>query len=157
LDRVAEPTALEVEVFKAVRAAVQPAFIRRVLTRAATVPEIEARLRPGHSTVAVRVTTDTELRRLNRSYAGEDHSTDVLSFGGSGDHLGDVAISWPAVVRQAAEHGHPERTELALLGVHGLLHLLGWDHAAARERKEMSRLTLEALELSRLRPASGRL
>lgn len=134
-----------------------PAFIRQVLTSAATVPEIEARLRGGHSTVAVRLTTDIELRRLNRSYAGDDQTTDVLSFAGSGDHLGDIAVSWPAVVRQAGEHGHPESTELALLGVHGLLHLLGWDHASARERKEMSRLTVEALKLSRLQPASGRL
>ncbi len=120
-------------------------------------PEIEARLRGGPSTVAVRLTTDAELRRLNRSYAGEDHATDVLSFAGSGDHLGDVAISWPAVVHQAGEHRHSESAELALLGVHGLLHLLGWDHASVRERREMTRLTVEALTLSGVRLASGRL
>jgi probable rRNA maturation factor len=154
---VADPSALQVEVFKAVRAAAPPAFIRQVLARAATVPEVAARLLNGPSTVAVRLTTDLELRRLNRSYAGEDHATDVLSFAGSGDHLGDIAVSWPAVVRQAGEHRHPETTELALLCVHGLLHLLGWDHASASERKEMSRLTVEALKLSRLRLASGRL
>jgi len=154
---VAEPAALQVEVFKALRAAAPPAFIRQVLTRAATVPEIAARLGPGQSTVAVRLTTDLELKRLNRSYAGEDHATDVLSFAGSGDHLGDIAISWPAVVRQSGESRQPPATELALLCVHGLLHLLGWDHASARERKEMSRLTVQALELSRLRLASGRL
>lgn len=148
---------MQVEVFKAVRAAAPPAFIRRVLIRAAAVPEIGARLASGPSTVAVRITTDAEVQRLNRSYAGEDHATDVLSFAGSGEHLGDIAISWPAVVRQSGEHGHPPATELALLCVHGLLHLLGWDHATARERKEMSRLTVEALELSRLRLASGRL
>ncbi len=148
---------LQVEVFKAVRAPVPPEFIRQVLTRAATVPEIEARLRGGPSTVAIRLTTDIELRRLNRSYAGEDQVTDVLSFTGAGDQLGDIAISWPAVVRQAGEHGHPETTEVALLSVHGLLHLLGWDHASARERKEMSRITFEAMKLSGLRLASGRL
>ena len=154
---MAEPAALQVEVFKAVRAAAPPAFIRQVLTRAATVPEIAARLGPGPSTVAVRLTTDLELKGLNRSYAGEDHATDVLSFAGSGDHLGDIAISWPAVVRQSGEYRQPSATELALLCVHGLLHLLAWDHASARERKEMSRLTVQALELSRLRLASGRL
>lgn len=154
---MAEPAALQVEVFKAVRATAPPALIRRVLLSATAVPEIGARLGAGPSTVAVRLTTDAELQRLNRSYAGEDHATDVLSFAGSGDHLGDIAISWPAVVRQSTEHGHPPANELALLCVHGLLHLLGWDHASARERKEMSRLTVEALELSRLRLASGRL
>jgi len=154
---VAEPAALQVEVFKAVRAAAPPVFVRQVLTLAATVPEIAARLGLGPTTVAVRLTTDLELKRLNRSYAGEDHVTDVLSFAGSGDHLGDIAISWPAVVRQSGEHGHPQTAELALLCVHGLLHLLGWDHGSARERKEMSRLTVQALELSRVRLASGRL
>ena len=148
---------MEVEVVKAVRAPAPPAFIRQVLTRAATVPEIAARLGTGPCTVAVRLTTDLELKRLNRSYAGEDHATDVLSFTGSGEHLGDIAISWPAVVRQSGEHSHPPTTELALLCVHGLLHLLGWDHASFRERREMSRLTVEALELSRVRLASGRL
>ena len=154
---MAEPATFQVEVFKAVRAAAPPAFIRQVLTRAATLPEIAARLRDGPSSVAVRLTTDLELKRLNRSYAGDDHATDVLSFAGAADHIGDIAISWPAVVRQSAEHGHPQTTELALLCVHGLLHLLGWDHASARQRKEMSRLTVEALELSHLRLASGRL
>jgi probable rRNA maturation factor len=154
---VTEPAVLQVEVFKAVRASVAPAFIRQVLTRAATVPEVEARLRSGPSTVAVRLTTDVELRRLNRSYAGDDHATDVLSFAGSGTHLGDIAISWPAVVHQAGQHRHSESAELALLAVHGLLHLLGWDHASVRERKEMTRLTVEALKLSGVRLASGRL
>lgn len=100
---------------------------------------------------------DGEMRRLNRKYAGEDHATDVLSFTGSGEHLGDLAISWPAVVRQARSFGHARRTELALLCVHGVLHLLGWDHAKAGERKEMNRLTLAALETSGVRPAPRRL
>ena len=58
------------------------------------------------------------------------------------DHLGDLAISWPMTVRQAVEHGHAPRRSSRLLCVHGLLHLSGWDHASARERKEMTRLTL---------------
>jgi probable rRNA maturation factor len=107
--------------------------------------------------VAVRLTTDDELRRLNRDYAGLDSVTDVLSFEGSHLHMGDLAISWPTVVRQAGEYGHPEPTELGLLAVHGLLHLLGWDHESAAQRKEMSRLTIAALALSGLRPAPGRL
>ncbi|MEO9049188.1 MAG: rRNA maturation RNase YbeY [Candidatus Dormiibacterota bacterium] len=144
---------LEVEVVKAVRAAVPAAFIKEVLTRAVTLPEIAARLPEGGSTVAVRLASDRELRRLNRVYAGEDHATDVLSFAGAGDHLGDIAVSWPAVVRQSTQYGHPETTELALLSVHGLLHLLGWDHATREERREMSRLNVAALKPSGLKPA----
>ena len=132
-------------------------FVRSVLTRASAVPEVAARLPEGGSTVAVRITGDEEMARLNRTFADVPDATDVLSFAGTGDHLGDIALSWPAIERQAERFGHEERTELALLSVHGLLHLLGWDHAVARERREMTRLTIAALELSRITPAEGRL
>jgi len=150
-------TLLNVEVVKAVMARVPVIFVRSVLTRASTVPEVAARLPAGGSTVAVRITGDEEMAQLNRTYADVPDATDVLSFTGIGDHLGDIALSWPAIERQAELFGHDARTELALLSVHGLLHLLGWDHATARERKEMTRLTVAALKLSRITPAQGRL
>ncbi len=148
---------LEADIVKAVRAPVAPAFGRRVLRDAAAVPEIAARLPEGSSGVAVRITSDDELRSLNLAYAGEDHATDVLSFEGEAPHLGDLAISWPAVERQAEEFGHPAETELALLCVHGLLHLLGWDHATPAGNREMTRLTLAALARCGLEPATRRL
>ena len=152
-----ERARLEVEVFKVVRVPIPPSFLRALLRRAASVPEVEARLPAGRPSVAVRLTTDDELRSLNRDFAGHDSGTDVLSFGGSGEHLGDLAISWLAVVRQAREFGHPEKTELALLSVHGLLHLIGWDHESAAQQREMTRLTVAALALSQLELAPGRL
>jgi probable rRNA maturation factor len=148
---------LAVELIKAVRAPVAPSFARSVLARAASLPEVAARLPEVTSSIAIRITGDRELRRLNQVYAGNDSVTDVLSFAGSGDHLGDLAISWAMVVRQAAEYGHTPLTEFALLGVHGMLHLLGWDHAASAERKEMVRLTVAALKLADLKLATGRL
>jgi rRNA maturation RNase YbeY len=148
---------LDVEVIKAVRAPVSPAFARSILERAASLPEVVARLPDGGATIAVRLTSDEELRRLNRTYAGKDSVTDVLSFAGSENHLGDLAISWPMLVRQAEEYGQPALTEFGLLAVHGLLHLLGWDHATVTERREMSRLTVAALRLSALSLAPGRL
>jgi len=154
---VTAPSAFNVEVVKAVQAPVTPRFVRDVLVRAASMPEVVARLPSGTCTIAVRLTGDRELRRLNREYAGEDAVTDVLSFGGDGDHLGDLAISWPMVVRQAGEHGHEATTELGLLCVHGLLHLLGWDHSSRSERAEMSRLTRAALKLSGLNLSKRRL
>jgi probable rRNA maturation factor len=150
-------TLLNVEVVKAVTAPVPPRFIRGVLVRAATVPEVAARLPADASAVAIRLTDDAEMADLNRTYAGEPGPTDVLSFAGAGDHLGDIAISWPATERQAARHRHDAKSELALLAVHGFLHLLGWDHAVARERREMNRLTVEALSRSRITLAPGRL
>ena len=154
---VPESPRLAVEVVKAVRAPVAPSFVRLVLTRTASLAEVAARLPEGSSTIAVRITGGRELRRLNKTYAGQNAVTDVLSFEGSGDHVGDLAISWETVVRQAAEFGHEALTEFALLSVHGMLHLLGWDHAGASERKEMVRLTVAALELSHLRLPAGRL
>jgi len=145
-------TVLEVDVVKATRAGVAPAFVRRVLLRAAAVPEISARLPEGNLTVAVKITDAAELEGLNRTYAGEDHTTDVLSFEGPGDHLGDIAISWPAVVEQAERWGHDENSELAVLAVHGFLHLLGWDHRTPAETEEMWRLTYTAVHGLRRSP-----
>jgi len=137
-------TVLEVDVVKAVRAEVDPEYVRRVLRRASRVPEMGARLPVGRADVAVRITSSAELRELNRTFAGEDHTTDVLSFAGDGHHLGDIAISWPMVEEQAAQ-GHGPKQELAVLLVHGFLHLLGWDHRTREEREEMWRLTQLAL------------
>ena len=108
----------------------------------------------------MRVTGDRELRRLNRRFRDEDHATDVLSFPSGdlqGGYVGDLALSWPAVVRQAAEFGHPAEVEASLLAVHGLLHLLGWDHATPDEERAMTGLTLACLARAGVHPAPGRL
>lgn len=150
-------TVIEVEVDKAYGAPVPPGFLRGAVARSARVREIAARLPEGESTVAIRITDDRELERLNSTYAGEDHPTDVLSFAGADTHLGDIAISWPAVLRQARHYHQDPWTELALLAVHGLLHVLGWDHATPADHREMARLTRAVLRKSRLKPARGRL
>jgi len=153
---------LRVEVVKAVRAPLPPHLLRSVLREAALEPAVAAALAPAGTApeLTVRVSGDRELRRLNRRFLGEDHATDVLSFPsgeeGSG-YLGDVALSWPAVTRQAAAFGHPPEVEAALLVVHGLLHLLGWDHADPDQQRAMTALTLACLARSGLRPATGRL
>jgi probable rRNA maturation factor len=154
---VVERRRLEVEVVKAIRVPVPPAFLRGLLQLAARVPEVEARLPAGAATMAVRLTDDGELRRLNHDFAGHDVVTDILSFAGADQHLGDLAVSWPMVRRQAQEFGESEETELGLLCVHGLLHLLGWDHESAAERKEMTRITLAALAVSGMKVPADRL
>ena len=162
-------TRLRVEVVKAVRAPVAPAFLRSVLAAAVEEPAVAESAGPD-AELTVRLTGDRELRRLNREFLGEDHATGVLSFPGgqvpgSGAwaqpigprYLGDLALSWPAVDRQAAAFGHPPDVEAGLLAVHGLLHLLGWDHASPAEERQMTALTMACLARSGLRPASGRL
>jgi len=70
------------------------------------------------------ITTDAELRRLNLRFLQHDYATDVLSFPESND----IAISYRTAVAQAALHGHTPEQELRVLTLHGVLHLLGYDH-----------------------------
>lgn len=80
------------------------------------------------------VTGDEELRRMNREFLGKDYATDVLSFP-SGDEaggLGDIAISWQRAREQGAAEGHDAATEMRVLLLHGVLHLLGYDHETDR-------------------------
>ena len=104
--------------------------------------EVATALAPGHESLGVRFAGDRSMRELNRRYRGKDKSTDVLSFPGEetpdGRHLGDIVISVPTAVRQAAERGHALDREIRLLLLHGLLHCLGHDHET--DGGEMERL-----------------
>lgn len=83
----------------------------------------------ARGTVTVALVDDRSVRRLNRAYRGIDRATDVLSFeGGSRQALGDIVIATGVARRQAREIGHSYRDELRTLALHGLLHLLGYDH-----------------------------
>ena len=75
------------------------------------------------------ITSDAELRRLNRDFRGKDYPTDVLSFP-SETHaiLGDIAISHHQARSHSRVFGHPPETEVRILMLHGVLHLLGMDH-----------------------------
>lgn len=83
-----------------------------------------------------RITSDREVRELNRRFLGIDRPTDVLSFpSGSGiGPLGDIAIAFPYARRQAETLGHGADVELRVLLLHGVLHLLGYDHETDRGR-----------------------
>lgn len=87
---------------------------------------------PEAESFGVRLTSDREMRRLNRTFRGKDAPTDVLSFPGGttedGAHLGDVVVSVPTARRQAREAGHPAVRELEILLIHGVLHCMGHDH-----------------------------
>jgi len=101
--------------------------------------------------LSLRLTDDTEIRRLNAQYRGQDAATDVLAFAelelnspqpagtpfeAEPLYLGDLAISVETAARQAQQQQHALALELSWLAAHGLLHLLGWDHpdAASLER-----------------------
>jgi probable rRNA maturation factor len=100
-------------------------------------------------TVGLLITNDEHIRQLNLQYRGQDSATDVLAFssGESGDgfvspplappHLGDVVVSYPRAVAQAADHGLSTEEELDRLVIHGILHLLGYDDRGREERAAM--------------------
>lgn len=93
--------------------------------------------------VAVAVVGDAQVRALNRRYRRKDYATDVLSFPAETGpaplpHLGDIVIARGVARRQARAAGHSEATELRVLALHGLLHLLGYDHE--RDEGEMARV-----------------
>jgi probable rRNA maturation factor len=96
--------------------------------------------------VSVAVVSDVRVRELNRTYRRKDYATDVLSFPGAPNpqprapnpFLGDIVIARGVAKRQARDARHSEQTELRVLALHGLLHLLGYDHE--RDNGQMMRL-----------------
>jgi probable rRNA maturation factor len=103
--------------------------------------------------LAIVLTDDAQLRELNRDYLGIDAPTDVLSFPASETdpetgrrYLGDILISVPRAEEQARAAGHALEAEAQLLAVHGMLHLLGYDHAEDAEKARMWKAQAEVLE-----------
>ena len=104
--------------------------------------------------LSISLVDDAAMQRLNATWRGRDQSTDVLAFAqregeemGSAELLGDVVISVPTARRQADERGHSLFCELDELLVHGILHLLGYDHErSASEAKRMFTRQTQVLE-----------
>ena len=113
-----------------VKANVSKAWARRVVEKV-------LRAEKAHRDVSVLITTDREIRKINKKYLKHDFATDVVSF-----DTGDLIVSAEYAKRYAREHGIPYREEIARYLVHGTLHLLGYDdkkkkdHARMHERQE---------------------
>lgn len=118
----------------------------------------------GQTEVDITIVDDEEIHMLNRYYRNVDRPTDVLSFaldeeseeepevlGGPEEHLlGDIIISAETAARQAEEFGHGLEREIVYLAVHGLLHLLGYDHMTDEDKVVMRAKEEEALREIRL-------
>jgi probable rRNA maturation factor len=153
---------VDIRVFPAFRGLVKTPFARRAATAALKVADPG-----GDRDVSVVIADDETLHDLNLRYRGFDEPTDVLSFGDESDAslaeedaddgpafpempgeslpLGEIVLSYPLAVRQAGEHNVPVDEEVALLIVHGVLHLLGHDHAEPDEEAVMKALETQAL------------
>jgi probable rRNA maturation factor len=140
--------AIDVRFSPEISPAVEKNWLRGVARRALQLERLMEQ-----AELSIILTTDEEVRRLNREYRGIDAPTDVLSFpmgaetteGGQDAFLapegvrmlGDVVISYPQAVRQAVEYGHSLQREVGFLTVHGILHLLGLDHETPEEERVM--------------------
>jgi probable rRNA maturation factor len=141
---------IEVQVAPAFAAAVPVADLKWAVERV-----LRREDRPGEVTVVV--TDEQGIRELNRDFLDQDEVTDVLAFATqedvgpfvpapeAGKYLGDVIVCYPRAVEQALEQDHSVPEELALLVVHGVLHLLGYDHASEPEEAAMWALQEEIL------------
>jgi len=112
--------------------------------------------------MTVALISDAQMRALNHQYRGRDYATDVLSFPTSSiqspaatprlrPHLGDIVIATGVARRQARTAGHGATDELRILALHGLLHLLGYDHE--RDSGQMARLERKLRQKGGLREA----
>ncbi|SRR6266487_1895718 len=127
-------------------------FPKNLLERAANTT-FEHQSHTLDSELSIILTDDARLHELNLNYLGINAPTDVLSFPASetdpetgARYIGDILISIPRAQAQADAAGHPLEAEVQLLVVHGVLHLLGHDHAQAEEKARMWKAQAEILE-----------
>ncbi len=144
MDSQAEGFVVEVHVAPPFQTLVPVDLVRRAAVAVLAHEQIT-----GKGELSVVITDDDEVHELNRRFRGVDAPTDVLAFGGQDEDttfvtapeapllLGDVIISCPRAQAQAKEAGHSLAAEIQLLVVHGVLHLLGYDHAQPEEKAVM--------------------
>jgi probable rRNA maturation factor len=120
--------------------------VRLALRRPAASPALRAAAEPLQLTLLL--TNDERLRALNAKFRGNDSPTNVLSFptDGQDGYLGDIAIALGVTSRESAAAGISLESHTLHLAVHGVLHLLGYDHVRSREADVMERRETEILE-----------
>ena len=135
----------------------EESWLQSVVAQVLVAQEADASVEMG-----LVIATRERVRQLNKSYRGKDEPTDVLAFSAMEEigadfppfvqppdgvlHLGEVIISYPQAVAQAEEHQHSVKREIAILIIHGVLHLLGYEHDKPELKRQM--MTREAEILS---------
>ena len=144
---------IAIKIDKPYAAEVKRAWLKRVIVEALGMEKV------ADAEVSLVITSDERIHEINRKYRQVDAPTDVIAFAlteGATEgfvsppdgiiHLGEIVISYPTAVRQAAEHGHSVQQELAILIVHGTLHLLGYDHVLSGQARKMRARERKILE-----------
>jgi probable rRNA maturation factor len=130
-----------------------PETIAPDILKKAALKTLEQQATPEPVDITIVLADDPQLQALNRDYLGMDAPTDVLSFPADetdpetgNRYLGDILLSVPRAEQQAKAGGHSLEAEAQLLVVHGVLHLLGHDHADVKEKARMWQAQGEILD-----------
>ncbi|MGB9857234.1 MAG: rRNA maturation RNase YbeY [Dictyoglomaceae bacterium] len=117
-------------------------FLKEVLKRKG--------LSPINYDISIVFVDDEKIRELNKKYRNKDNPTDVLSFNLGKDPrgriIGEIYISIPSAEKQSIENNKSLLNEIAFLSLHGVLHILGYDHETSLEREEMEKETQNLLK-----------
>ena len=121
------------------------AFLRRLVARTLKSEKTDG-------IVSVVLSSDAEVKALNRDYRGKDKPTNVLSFPmGEDNELGDIVLAFETVKKEAAEQKKSFRAHTAHLVVHGTLHLLGYDHMTDKEADDMQSREIALLKAFKIK------
>ena len=148
---------INVLIDKAYKKQVKSGWLKNLVRQIQTAEKVSVK-----SEMAIVITGDEKIHELNLKYLAEDRPTDVLSFpmneqSGAAPffvnapdarlHLGDIIISYPTAARQAEEHNHSVDREITILLIHGILHLLGYDHDIPERAQAMRKRESAILEI----------
>jgi probable rRNA maturation factor len=144
---VAAKPQLDIEVVRQAEAWTRAKIGDELLTRAAEAVFASAHGQTGPCEAAILLTNDAEMQALNREWRGKDAPTNVLSFasGGADGRLGDIVLAYETVEGEAKEQDIAIADHAVHLVVHGILHLLGYDHEQEDEAAKMEALETEIL------------
>lgn len=122
---------MKIEINNRTKSKIDLNLIKSVVSEFARVNRIKSK------EISIAFVSDAEIKKLNFKYRGLNKATDVLSFAGDGDYLGEIIIDYNQIKRQAADFKNSARKELVFILTHGLLHLIGYDDKTEKKRLEM--------------------
>jgi len=145
---------ISVEINNKIKAPLDSVWLKRVINVFSHAAKIK-----NKKNLSLALVDAKEMKKLNYCFRGKNKVTDVLSFAEADvsekkmrepDYLGEIIICFSQAKKQAKEYGHPIKVELARLLVHGLAHLLGYEHEAVSKKRAEEMEKFEAEILSRL-------
>lgn len=129
-----------IEVNNLIKSRISPGFSKSVIQKIKKKMKIKREV-----DISIALVSERTIRRLNKIYRGIDEVTDVLSFNYSDFQYpkvisGEIVICYPKIKKQAKKIGHSIKREMEILLIHGMLHLLGYNHITKKEKERMGEL-----------------